>query len=205
MNEIEVPVVINLSHIHLTTHDMEELGIQELKPVKELSQIPNYESDIVVDVEGLKLNVIGPCRFYSQIELTQTDADKLGIKPPTRSDGRLWECPMLKVKYSDKEIEVPVIRMKRRLFIDKNDAAMYGVKSKEHYMGYINKGFRKGVMGNIESSVEKGAKLELHIDSDDANAFELSNGDTVVLRKDIQEMFVEHDGYEYIDEYITNI
>jgi len=202
MEELEVQVGISNSHVHLTSADMKALGIEELKCVKELIQAPNYVSDIVVECGDLKLKVIGPCRYYSQVELTAAHAYKLGVEAPVRMSGRLWDAPLIEIKYKDKSIKIPAILMKRHIHMNVADCEALKVKAKDNVMGYVNKGYRQGILGNIEILEEPYNQTEMHIDREEADAYGLSNGDMVKVRRDEQGMFIKLDGYQDMDEYI---
>ena len=90
----QVPVGVSARHIHLTQKDVETLfgeGYQLTKK-KELMG-GQYACNETVTIVGLKLRaienvrVLGPVRKASQIEISSTDALKLGIKAPVRESG----------------------------------------------------------------------------------------------------------------------
>src|SRR5574344_1243134 len=89
-----VPVGVSARHIHLTQEDVEKLfgPGYHLTKKKELmgGQFAANEQCTIV---GLKLRaienvrILGPDRKSSQVEISATDAIKLGIKAPIRESG----------------------------------------------------------------------------------------------------------------------
>ena len=86
-----VPIGVSARHIHLTQEDLEILygpGYQLTKK-KELMG-GQFASNELVTIVGLKLRaienvrILGPCRKKSQVEISATDALKLGVKAPVR-------------------------------------------------------------------------------------------------------------------------
>lgn len=89
-----VPIGVSARHIHLTQSDLEVLfgpGYQLTKK-KELMG-GQFASNELVTIVGLKLRaienvrILGPCRSKSQVEISATDAMKLGVKAPLRESG----------------------------------------------------------------------------------------------------------------------
>ena len=89
-----VPIGVSARHIHLTQEDLEILygpGYQLTKK-KELMG-GQFASNELVTIVGLKLRaienvrILGPCRKKSQVEISATDALKLGVKAPVRESG----------------------------------------------------------------------------------------------------------------------
>ena len=90
-NGFLVPVGVSARHVHLTQEHVEELfgkGYQLTKK-KELMG-GQFAANEMVTIVGLKLRaienvrVLGPVRKASQVEISATDAVKLGIKAPIR-------------------------------------------------------------------------------------------------------------------------
>ena len=95
-NGFLVPVGVSARHVHLTQEHVEELfgkGYQLTKK-KELMG-GQFAANEMVTIVGLKLRaienvrVLGPVRKASQVEISATDAVKLGIKAPIRESGNV--------------------------------------------------------------------------------------------------------------------
>ena len=91
-----VPIGVSARHVHLTQEHVEQLfgkGYQLTKK-KELMG-GQFASNETVTIVGLKLRaienvrVLGPVRKQSQVEISATDAIKLGVKAPIRESGKL--------------------------------------------------------------------------------------------------------------------
>ena len=95
-NGFVVPIGVSARHIHLTQEHVEALfgpGYQLTKK-KELMG-GQFASNETVTIVGLKLRaienvrILGPVRSKSQVEVSATDAIKLGMKVPVRMSGDL--------------------------------------------------------------------------------------------------------------------
>ena len=91
-----VPIGVSARHIHLTQEHVEVLfgkGYQLTKK-KELMG-GQFASNETVTIVGLKLRaienvrVLGPVRKQTQVEISATDAIKLGVKAPIRESGKI--------------------------------------------------------------------------------------------------------------------
>ena len=91
-----VPVGVSARHIHLTQEHVETLfgAGYHLTKKKELMG-GQYACNEQVTIVGLKLRaienvrVLGPVRKATQVEISSTDAIKLGIKAPIRESGNI--------------------------------------------------------------------------------------------------------------------
>ena len=94
-NGYAVPVGVSARHVHLTQEHVEQLfgkGYQLTKK-KELMG-GQFASNEQVTIVGTKLRaienvrILGPVRRRSQVEVSQTDAVKLGVAAPVRESGK---------------------------------------------------------------------------------------------------------------------
>ena len=93
-NGFQVPVGVSARHIHLTQEHVEALFGEGYQLTKKKDLMGGqYACNETVTIVGLKLRaienvrVLGPVRKASQIEISATDAMKLGIKAPIRESG----------------------------------------------------------------------------------------------------------------------
>lgn len=91
-----VPIGVSARHIHLTQEDVEKLFGTGYRLTKKKELMGGqFAANEMVTVVGLKLRaienvrVLGPTRNASQVEISATDAIKLGIKAPIRESGNL--------------------------------------------------------------------------------------------------------------------
>src|SRR5690349_3866793 len=96
-------LVANISarHCHLTQADVDVLfgaGYQ-LTPMKSLYQSTDFAANETLAVVGPRqrmipgVRILGPCRSFSQVELSFTDSISLGIDAPVRLSGDIEGTP----------------------------------------------------------------------------------------------------------------
>ena len=180
--KIFVPVASSARHIHLCRADVEKLfgaGYQ-LQKFKDLSQPGQYACKEQVTVVGPKgkierVRVLGPERPETQIEIALTDSFALGIRPPVRMSGKIAGTPGCKLIGPNGEAEVAqgVIVAARHLHISPAQAEMFGLKDGQ-IVSVKSTGERAVVFENVVVRAGKGHDLEVHIDTDEANALAMT-------------------------------
>jgi len=183
----KVPVGISNRHIHLSQQDLETLfgPGYELTVRGPLSQTGQFAAEETVTIEGPKssisnVRILGPTRKETQIEISRTDSFALGLKPPVRDSGLLDGSPGVTVIGPKGRVTLDkgVILAQRHIHMNEEDAARFGVKDKE--MVSVRVGGERGVVfENVLVRVRSDFVLEMHIDTDEANAAILSNGELV--------------------------
>src|SRR5436305_3278262 len=185
-------LVVNISarHCHVTQEDLERLfGTgHRLTVHKPLYQEGFFAAEEMVTIIGPRhrmipnLRILGPCRDHSQVELAFTDAISLGLDVPVRKSGDHRDSPGCYLLGPAGMIELPrgVIRHERHVHMGPGDAAAYGVKDG----GRLNlrvKGSCPSVFEDLLCRVAPGAKLEVHLDTDEGNACDLPHATKVEL------------------------
>lgn len=177
----EVPVSISARHLHLQQEHVELLfGVgYELSRFKEISQPGQFACNEKVTLKGPKgtienVRILGPLRKQSQIEISRTDARKLGISPPVRNSGNLAgsEAITLIGPKGSILLEEGCIIADRHIHMTPQDARDFGVRDKQK-VSVLVEGEKAGVMGQVTIRVNERYALDMHIDTDDANAFDL--------------------------------
>ena len=191
--EHTVPVGISMRHVHLTQADLARLfgPTYVLTPKKALSQPGQFAAEECVDVIGPKgtisrVRVLGPLRRETQVELAQTDCRTIGVKAPVRTSGDLAGTPGVTLRGPYGEIAIPrgVIVADRHIHLSPVQAAAYGLKDGDRVRVEIG-GCKPGVMGGVLIRSNDGCEMDFHIDTDDGNAFQLSQGQLVkILEKE---------------------
>ena len=105
---MKVLVETSARHVHLTDEHLAALfgeGYQLTKK-KDLSQPGQFASNERVDIVGPKgvmpnVSILGPTRKASQVELSLTDARKIGIAAPVRESGDLAGTPGCVIKVDE--------------------------------------------------------------------------------------------------------
>jgi putative phosphotransacetylase len=175
------PLIVNSSarHCHLSQEAVETLfgPGHQLKPMKMLYQEGQYAAQESVTLIGPRsrvisnLRILGPCRDFNQVELSYTDSISLGFKVPVTNSGNIAGTPgcMLMGPAGFLEMEEGVIRAAPHVHMAPEDAAHYGVENKSYMK--LRVGGELGVtFDRIFVRVDPAFKLEVHIDTDEANA-----------------------------------
>ena len=174
---MKVSIGVSARHIHLSKDDFEILfPNEELNVKNELSQYPNFASDKVVtirnkDREYKNVRVIGPLRNDTQIELSKTDCYYLKIDAPLCNSGELENAAEIEIINGNKTIKRKcVIIQNRHIHMNYEDAKKYGYEDDQIVRVKIDS-IKGGVMENVHIKLGEKFKLELQLDTDDANAF----------------------------------
>ena len=104
MSGKKVPVGLSNRHLHVTQEHLDKLfgAGHELTEFKVLSQPGQYACEEKVDIVGPKgtlkgVRILGPVRKETQIEISVSDAYKLGLKVPVRDSGDIEGTPGVKL------------------------------------------------------------------------------------------------------------
>lgn len=187
----KVPVSVSARHLHLCREDLEALFGKgyELTVEKEISQPGQYAAKekvtLITDKGKIEnIRVLGPLRNKTQIELTKSEARTLGLNLEVRNSGDLSNTSGVTIKGPKGSIELRegVIIADRHIHMTPEDAENYGVKNGQKVSVVVN-GKKGGVLSNVTIRVNPRYKLDFHIDTDDANAFLIQNGDLLELVK----------------------
>lgn len=187
-------LVVNISarHCHLTQAAVDVLfgpGYQ-LSAMKRLYQDTDFAANETVSIVGPRhrllpsVRILGPCRSFNQLELAFTDAISLGIDAPVRMSGKIAGTPGCLMIGPKGSIELPegVIRAERHVHMSDKDAAHYGVKEGDRMNLRIESNCPTTLEGLLVR-INPSWKLEVHIDTDEGNASNLSNAHKVTLIK----------------------
>ncbi len=184
MDTFKVPVGISNRHIHLSQEHIEALfGVgYSLTKMKDLSQPGQFACEETVTLIGPKgtipgVRILGPARKSSQVELSSTDTFKLGVKPPVRDSGKIEGTPGIDVEGPKGlvHLEQGVIIAARHLHMTPEDALKYSLEDGQHVQAIVQ-GPRGGVLEKVLVRVNPDYSLDLHVDTDEGNAFGLVNG-----------------------------
>ena len=183
----KVPVGISNRHIHLSEEDLAKLFGEgyELKVRNELSQTGQFAAEETVTIQGPKrsmerVRILGPTRSQTQVEISRTDSFTLGLTPPVRDSGSLEGSPGVTIIGPKGQITLDkgVIIAQRHIHMTEADAEAFQVKDKDIVSVKVD-GERALTFDNVLIRVRNDFVLEMHIDTDEANAAALSNGQMV--------------------------
>lgn len=186
-----IPVGISSRHLHVHQQDLETLFGKghSLTKTKDLSQTGQYACEETVTLVTCKsqiekVRILGPVRKDTQVELSLTDCIKLGIQVPIRESGNLEGTPGIQIIGPSGKVllESGVIVAARHIHMSPKDAERFCVEPGEIVSAYVS-GPRSITFNQVVIRIREDFVLDFHIDTDEANAANLKNGDTVELIK----------------------
>ncbi len=185
-----IPIGISAHHVHLCRGDVNMLFGEghSLTPLKDLAQPGQFACDEKVDLIGPRgtvknVRILGPERTRTQVEISRTEEFKLGIDAPIRESGDLDGTPSLILEGPKGRVELAegVICAKRHIHMTPEDAAQFDVSSGDNVLVKVSGKGRELIFGDVVIRVNKDYVLEFHLDTDEANAAELSGNATGIL------------------------
>ncbi len=177
--EKTVLVETSARHVHVTKETLETLfgAGYTLTKKKDLSQPGQFSCEERVQVIGPKgsfpaVSILGPERSADQVELSASDARKIGITAPVRESGDVKGSGACKLVGPKGEVELSegVIIAKRHIHMTPEDAEKYGMRDKQVVSVEIKSAERSLIFGDTVVRVSPKYALAMHIDTDEANA-----------------------------------
>ena len=189
----DIPVGVSNRHIHLTREDCDTLFGKgyELTPIKDLSQPGQFACKEQLTLIGPSLRaiegvrVLGPLRKASQVEISRTDSFTLKVKPPVRESGKLEGSAPITIVGPKGLVQLKegCILANRHIHMSPADGAKYGISDGD-YVSVETKGDgKRTLLYDVQIRVSDKFCLEMHLDTDDANACGIGNGAKVKLIK----------------------
>ena len=187
-----VPVGVSARHVHLTQEHVEALFGEGYHLTKKKDLMGGqFASNEMVTLVGLQLRaienvrVLGPVRKASQVEISATDAIKLGIKVPVRESGNIAGSAPIAIVGPKGALylkEGCIVAM-RHIHMSPADALAAGVHDGD-IVSVKADNERGTIFNQVKIRVDEAFTLEMHIDTDEANASQIATGDTVtIIRK----------------------
>jgi acetate kinase len=186
---IPIPIGVSAHHVHLSQGHLEQLfgAGHELTPIAPLSQPDQYACEEQLSLIGPKgrierVRVLGPVRSQTQVEISRTEEFRLGIGAPVRMSGDLAGSPglILEGPLGQLRLEEGVICAHRHIHMTPEDALRFGLRDQDVVRVRVE-GERGMVFGDIVVRVSPKYSLEMHLDTDEANAAQISSGDVGYL------------------------
>jgi putative phosphotransacetylase len=180
-------------HMHVSREDLDRLfgPGYELTVDRPLHQPGNFAAKETVTLIGPRsrlisnLRILGPLRSRSQIELAFTDAVSLGYDDvPIRLSGNLDGTPgaLLMGPKGVVELGSGVIRAAMHAHMSPREAAHYGVKQGDLMkLGVVSDA--PVTFERVHVRVGEDSRLDVHMDTDEANACGLSRAREIRLFK----------------------
>jgi putative phosphotransacetylase len=186
-----IPIAVSARHCHLSPSDVETLfgkGYQ-LTKFKDLSQPGQFAANETVTIVGPRgsihnVRVLGPSRELTQVEVSRTDAIHLGINPPLRESGNIAGSSPITIVGPAGSIYLKegAILALAHIHMHPTDAEAFGVKNGEFVRVTIEND-RAVSFEKVLIRVSPNYRLEMHIDTDEANAGLITTGQKGRLEK----------------------
>jgi propanediol utilization protein len=175
--KVKVEIEVSARHVHLSQKDVEKLfgkGYQ-LKLLKVLSQPAEFACQETVIIKTktaeLKARILGPVREQTQVEVSKTEAIKLGLNPPVRQSHDLARTPGVTLVGPQGSVKLKegVILAWRHIHCSDKQAAKYGLKHGKLVSVAVT-GQRSVIFNQVEVKVHPDYDWHMHVDTDEANA-----------------------------------
>lgn len=182
---LTVPIAISARHCHLTEETFAALFGADASPTRErdLSQPGQFACAERVNVIGPRdridgVRVLGPLRSANQVEISRTDEFRLGVDAPVRNSGNVRGSAPITLEGPNGTVNLQegLICARRHIHMHPTDAEAFDVSNGDEVAVSIVGGERDLILGDVLIRVSDRYALEMHIDTDEANAAELGNG-----------------------------
>ena len=182
---IAVPIGVSNRHVHLSPEHVTQLfgtGLTSRRPLTQPGQFAANES---VRVEGPKgaidgMRVVGPARGGTQVELSITDVERLGIAAPIAASGSLADSAGGVTLFGPAgrvALARGVIVSGRHLHLAPDDAARWGLRDGDRLDLRCGEGVRATTWHGVLVRAGKTHATEFHLDADEAHACGARSGD----------------------------
>ncbi len=185
-------VSVSARHVHLTDEAVETLfgAGHKLTVAKNLYQDGHFAAEETVMIVGPRrrmlpnVRILGPTRRDNQVELATTDGISLGIDLPIRASGDIADTPgcVLVGPKGVIELDHGVIRAERHVHMSPADAEYYSVSDGAR-MSLRVASRSPTTFHDLLVRVGEKIKLEVHLDTDEANACDIDRAAGVELLK----------------------
>ena len=184
---MKVSVGISNRHVHLTDEDYKILfGNIEMEKRNDLKQPGMFACTQTVSLKTPKrtidnVRILGPFRDYTQVEISKTDSYMLGINPPVRNSGDLIGAEEIEIiGPMGSIVRKAAIIATRHIHVNQQIREEKGLVGVDKVNLRIN-GEKGGTIENVYLKDSTEAYFELHLDTDDANAHGIKNGNIGVI------------------------
>jgi len=183
---MRVPIAVSARHAHLSRATLDRLfgSGYELRVRTWLSQTGQFAAEETVSLIGPRgrlahVRLMGPPRSEDQIEVSRSDEMVLGIDAPLRVSGDLHDTPGVDVEGPGGSVMVKggVITARRHIHMNPEDAERLGLRHGATVSVRVDSNGRDLIFGDVAVRVAEDFRLELHLDTDEANAAGVCQGD----------------------------
>lgn len=174
----KIPIGVSARHVHLSQSEVEQLFGEnyQLTPKFQLSQPGQFATEETVVIAGPKgsierVRILGPARALSQVEISWTDAMKIGVKPPLRISGDIKDSSPITLigPRGSVLLKEGLIIAQAHIHMTPDDSVRLQVVDGQCVQIKVE-GIRPIILSNVIIRVSERYQLEMHIDTDEANA-----------------------------------
>jgi acetate kinase len=187
---MRIPVAVSARHAHLSQATIERLfgpGYR-LHFARQLSQPHEFAAKETVRIAGPcgaleQVRVLGPPRHEDQIEISRSDALRLGLDAKVRISGDVHDTAGVTVHGPAGSVVLShgVILAHRHIHMSPADAERFQVKDREVVAVAIDSEGRDLIFADVVVRVAPDFRTELHLDTDEGNAAAIGPGVTATL------------------------
>jgi putative phosphotransacetylase len=187
-----IPIGVSVRHIHLCQADLDVLygPGYKLNILRDLYQTGEFAAREVVTLIGPgmvpieRVRILGPLRNHTQVEVSRTDAVVLGINPPVRQSGDIKGSASVTLvgPAGVLILKEGVICANRHIHMGTDDARRFGLKDNDIVKVRVT-GDKALTFEGVQVRVKETFKLEMHLDTDDANAAGINYGGKAYIVK----------------------
>ncbi len=187
----DIKIGISARHVHLSREDLDTLFGKGFELTKKKTLMGReFASDQLVTLVGPSLRaiegvrVLGPVRKNTQVEISRTDTFVLKVSPPVRPSGDIKgsEKLVLVGPKGSVYLKEGVIIANRHIHLTPEYAQKNGNKDGD-YVDVLVESIKPTKFFDVQVRVRDDFNVEMHIDTDDANACGLKNGEKVKIIK----------------------
>ncbi len=185
-----VPIAISNRHIHVSASDFQTLfgATKEPTPDRPITQPGQFAANEKVRVVGPasaidNVRIVGPTRSTTQVELSFSDCRALGLEVPVRRSGdTTGSAPVqLEGPVGSLELREGAIIAARHLHLSEADASRLGMADGDRVTVVLGQGDRRARLSDVLVRSGKEHATELHLDTDEARAFNVRQGDSATI------------------------
>jgi acetate kinase len=187
---LRIPIAVSARHAHLSQPTLDRLfgPSYSLHPKTALSQNGQFSAQETVRVIGPRgdlphVRLMGPPREHDQVEISRSDEFVLGIDAPVRISGDLANTPGATLEGPQGTVTLTqgVICARRHIHMNPADAERRGIADCDTVSVRIDSNGRDVTFDDVSVRVSPAFNLELHLDTDEANAASVAADSTAEL------------------------
>ena len=187
----DIKIGVSARHVHLSREDLDTLFGKDFELTKKKTLMGReFASDQLVTLVGPSLRaienvrVLGPVRKNTQVEISRTDTFVLKVSPPVRPSGDIKGSEKLVIVGPKGSVYLKegVIIANRHIHLTPEYAQKNGIKDGD-YVDVLVESIKPTKFFDVQVRVRDDFNVEMHIDTDDANACGLKNGEKVRIIK----------------------